>query len=112
MIVRLDGYLMNVWSLNKDNAIRRILHILVDRCGPDAFSLSVRWENEKSAVGIFQPGEESIFAYIFTYGQEKGRYGLHLEYPGVDNLGTSTQMIENIELNNLIELLEMHFNIV
>jgi len=102
---------MNVWALNKDNAIRRLLHILMDRFGPDAFALSVRWENEESAVGIFQPGEESIIAYIFTYGQEKGRYGLHLEYPGVDNLGVSTQMIENIDLNNLIELLEMHFNI-
>jgi len=101
---------MNVWALNKDNAIRRLLHVLVDRFGPDAFAMSGRWEKDESAVGIYQPGEESMLAYIFTYGQESGRYGLHLEYPGANDL-SSTTMIENIELNYLIELLQAHFDI-
>ncbi len=101
---------MNVWALNKDNAIRRLLHVLLDHFGPDAFGLSRRWEKDESAVGIYQPGEESMLAYIFTYGQDAGRYGLHLEYPASNGLGNAT-MIENIELNHLIGLLEAHFDI-
>lgn len=102
---------MNVWSLNKDNAIRRLLLTLVELFGPDSFELSRRWEKDESAVGIFQPGEDSILAYIFTYGQPTGRYGLHLEYPGLNALGDWTQKAENLELNHLIELLKAHFNI-
>ena len=101
---------MNVWALDKDNAIRRLLHALVDRFGTDAFVMSERWEKDENAVGIYQPDEESMLAYIFTYGQETGRYGLHLEYPAANDLGTTT-MIENIDISHLIELLQAHFNI-
>lgn len=97
---------MNVWALNKDNAIRRVLLALAGRFGPDAFTLSRRWEKDAGAVGLFQPGEESVLAYIFTHGQETGKYGLHLEYP--DN--AATQMVENIGLNHLMELLDAHFD--
>jgi hypothetical protein len=102
---------MNVWALDKDNAIRRLLLILSDRFGSDAFAISGQWEKEVNAVGIYRPGEESLCAYLFTYGQETGRYGLHLEYPGVNGFSTSTQMIEGIGLNHLIELLQAHFDI-
>ena len=102
---------MNVWALNKNNAIRRLLHVLLDRFGPHVFALSKRWENDENAVGLCQPGEEYVLAYLFTYGQEKGRYGLHLEYPDVNGLGAATEMIENIELDQLIELVQAHFNI-
>ena len=100
---------MNVWALNKDNAIRRLLHVLLEDFGSDAIALSERWEKDESAVGIYQPGEEFLIAYVFTYGQEAGRYGLHLEYPGVNDISNTT-MIENIGLNHLIELLKTHFN--
>jgi hypothetical protein len=102
---------MNVWALNKDNAIRQLLHVLSDRFGPDALAISRRWEKEVNAVGLYQPGEESLLAYLFTYGQETGRYGLHLEYPGVNGLSASTEMIEDIGLNHLIDLLQAHFDI-
>lgn len=101
---------MNVWALNKDNAIRRLLLTLVGLFGPEAFAMSERWEKDESAVGLYQPGEEAQLAYIFTYGQDTGRYGLHLEYPGENDLSTSA-MAENVELNHLIELLKAHFNL-
>jgi hypothetical protein len=102
---------MNVWALNKDNAIRRLLHVLLDRFETDALAISGRWEKDGRAVGLYRQGEESVLAYIFTYGQETGRYGLHLEYPGENDLSASTQMVENLDLNHLIELLEVHFNL-
>jgi hypothetical protein len=102
---------MNVWAINKDNAIRRLLHVLSERFGSDVFVLSARWEKDESAVGLYLPGEEFLLAYIFTYGQEMGRYGLHLEYPEAQNLGATTQMMENLGLNQLVELLQAHFNI-
>lgn len=101
---------MNIWALNKDNSIRRLLLNLTTIFGTGRFALSKRWERDQSAVGIYQPGEESLLAYIFTYGQETGRYGLHLEYPGGTDLSAST-MVENVELSHLIELLKAHFDI-
>ena len=102
---------MNIWALHKDNAIRRLLHVVQDRFGPDVLAISKRWEKDESAVGLYLPGEESLLAYLFTYGQEIGRYGLHLEYPGENDLSASTQMMENLDLNHLIGLLEVHFNL-
>lgn len=102
---------MNVWALNKDNAIRRLLLALADRFDPAALALSERWANDPRAVGICQPGAESLLAYIFTYGQEDGRYGLHLEYPGASDLGASTQMVEGIALEQVIGLLAAHFDL-
>ena len=102
---------MNIWALHKDNAIRRLLHVLQDRFGSDALAISERWEKDESAVGLYPPGEESLLAYIFTYGQEIGRYGLHLEYPNATDLSASTQMLESLDLNHLIGLLEVHFNL-
>ncbi len=101
---------MNVWALDKDNAIRRFLLTLVGLYGPETFAMSRRWEKDESAVGIYQPGEEPYLAYIFTYGQKTGRYGLHLEYPDMDN--TSVQATaENLDLKHLIELLKAHFDL-
>lgn len=101
---------MNVWALNKNNAIRRVLLALAGRFGTDAFVLSQRWDADAGAVGIFRPGEESLLAYIFTHGQETGKYGLHLEYPGSDAMNASAQTVENISLNPLLELLDAHFD--
>lgn len=99
---------MNVWALDKDNAIRRLLLALADRFGPDAFALSKRWDGDAKAAGIFQPGEEAMLAYLFTHGQEAGKYGLHLEYPGAD---ASPQTAEDIGLEQLLALLETHFDL-
>jgi len=101
---------MNVWAVKKDNAIRRLLLALVEVYGSDSFVMSGRWEKDENAVGLYQPGEESILAYVFTYGQESGRYGLHFEYPDLNDSSVST-MMENLDIKHLIELLKAHFDL-
>jgi hypothetical protein len=105
---------MNYWAINKDNSIKCALLVLEDRFGPDTFDLSSRWDQDKKAVGLFQPGAEAILAYIYTHGQSSGKYGLHLEYPGPDGnpAANLTEMSENIDLDHMIDLLAVHFNIV
>jgi len=105
---------MNYWALDKDNSIRRALLVLEDRFGSGSFAMSHRWDGDTKAVGLFQPGEEAILAYIYTHGQASGRYGIHLEYPSTNGnpAANLTEMSENIDLEHLIDLLRAHFNIV
>jgi len=105
---------MNYWAINKDNAIKRALLALEERFGPGAFTMSSRWDGDVKAVGLFQPGEDALLAYIYTHGQASGKYGVHLEYPGTNGnpLANLTEMTENVDLEHLIGLLTAHFNIV
>jgi hypothetical protein len=103
---------MNIWALNKDNAIKQLLLALAECIGADTFALTQRWTDDGKAVGIYTPGEDDLVAYVYTHGQNPGKYGLHLEYPGLEGSTEAalTEHGENIGLVQLIQLLRVHFN--
>jgi hypothetical protein len=51
-------------------------------------------------------------AYIYTYAQEKERYGVHLEYPYRKELNLSEQeeMYDDLDYKALLEMLKVHFH--
>jgi hypothetical protein len=102
--------LMNAWALNKDTAIKKLLLVLEERFGADRLTMSKQWDNDAKAVGLFRPGEEDSPAYIHTHGEAHGKYGVHLEYPGLTPPSTSSR--DNLDLQHLIEVLAIHFNLV
>jgi len=62
---------------------------------------------------LCKPSEPGLAAFVFTYAQDTGRYGVHLEYP--DQLQAFQSGVplsyENLELGRLIEMLAVHFDI-
>ncbi len=104
---------MNIWSLAKDVYLKHLLLELAERFGIDSFVPSERWREDFQAVGIDTPNEPGLSAYVFTYGQEPGKYGLHLEYPrhpdsAPENVANQK---EGISLNDLVDILRQHLEL-
>ena len=52
-------------------------------------------------------------AYIYTYGHEDERYGIHIEYPVENDIEYSDTMdiYENMSYVRLLELLKVHLEV-
>ena len=89
----------NFWSLDKDQSIKSFLILLQHEVGKDKFILdNVKTLNVK-AIRIMAPDtQKELSAYIYTYAQNKGLYGVDLEFP---YLIASKADDQTIRLNNL-----------
>lgn len=101
---------MNAWAMNKDKAIKRLMLALEQRFGGGAVRVSQQWASDAQAVGLFQPGEDEVLAYVHTHGEQPGHYALHLEYPDIP--ASSSTCGENLDLPHLLDLLAVHFNLL
>jgi hypothetical protein len=102
---------MNIWALDKDNSIKHLLLLLEQDVGPDAFTLPDAESLHHKSIRL---GSTRVLAtaYLYTYGQNPDRYGLHLEYPYNPELNTSEQedMYEDLTYDAVLEILMTHFN--
>lgn len=103
----------NIWALPKDKDVRATLLKLEQRLGADSFSLSERRCDHPGAVVLCKPDQNDVVAYLYTFGQDQGNLGLHLEYPMFPNQPVAPPDIhENISLDRVADLLRTHFDIV
>lgn len=96
---------MNVWAINKDQRLKVLLIELVHRYGENAILLN-NAEQHQQVIEIFTPNQPKLRAYIYTFGQQAGRYGIDLKYPIV----THNIVGENEEqsLEQILSILESH----
>ncbi len=96
---------MNVWSINKDTPLKLLLLELVHRYGENTLGLNNR-EQHFQAIELCLLNDPSLSAYIYTFGQNAGRYGIDLRYPIATNniVGES----ENLSLDQVIEIISIH----
>lgn len=99
---------MNPWALAKDRGIKRLLVQLQARLGVEGFELLPRRADVAEAVTLCKPGEPGLAAFVFTYGQAEGRYGVHLAYPFPDP--SVPESMEDLTAARLVELLAIHFD--
>ena len=71
---------VNIWGLDKQGSIKRLLLLLQHQPGYHLFYLRDTDGLDHRAVRIGSPHTPAT-AYLYTYGQDSERYGLHLEYP-------------------------------
>lgn len=97
--------MMNVWAINKDAPLKVLLIELVHRYGEKAIVLN-NAETHFQAIDIATPNDSKLRAYIYTFGQQAGRYGIDLKYPIV----THNIVGENEEqsLDQILSILESH----
>jgi hypothetical protein len=100
---------MNPWAVEKERGIKRLLVQLQGRLGSGAFELSSRRADVAEAVTLCSPAEPGLAAFIFTYGQAEGRYGVHLAYPFPDPM--APESMEDLSAARLVDLLAMHFEV-
>ncbi len=96
---------MNVWAINKDIPLKLLLLELVHRYGENTLALNTQ-EQHHQAIDLCTLNDPTLSAYIFTFGQSSGRYGIDLRYP------ISTHNIvgenENLTLDQIIEIISIH----
>ncbi|MFI3189325.1 MAG: hypothetical protein QX190_07115 [Methylococcales bacterium] len=97
--------MMNVWAIDKDAPLKVLLIELVHRYGENAIMLNSA-EQHKQAIEIFTPAHSKLRAYIYTFGQQTGRYGIDLKYP----IAAHNIVGENEEqtLEQILSILESH----
>jgi hypothetical protein len=101
---------MNIWALDKDLRIKHLLLLLQETLGANSFCISSEPALASMAVRIYKPGEADMSAYLYTYGQDADRYGVHLEYPLLMETAASKtiEMQEDLEFEQLVAVLQVH----
>lgn len=104
---------MNAWSLNKHDSIKLLVLLLQQRLGADMLALSPYQGLGSRAIRLASAEDPRITAYLFSYGQTDGRYGVHLEYPqaGGPDLGNSLDVFENQAIDAVVDMLQVHFGV-
>jgi hypothetical protein len=100
-----QGADMNVWAINKDMPLKLLLLELVHRYGENALALNNQ-EQHFQAIDLCTLNDSRLSAYIYTFGQSTGRYGIDLKYPiSAHNIVGEN---ENLTLNQIIEIISIH----
>ena len=95
---------MNIWVLKKDIPLKLLLLELVQRYGENVLALNDSEQNFQ-AIDIHLPDEPKLSAYVYTFGQTQGLYGIDLRYPiATNNIGES----ENLNLEQAIGIIATH----
>lgn len=104
----------NIWALEKDISIKHLLLMLTHTFGAGILEVMSPVEGHPQSISITSSADQSLYAYIYTYGQATEHYGIHLEFPSsVDSLRyDTTEIIENLTFERMVEILAVHFNIV
>lgn len=96
---------MNVWAINKDQSLKILLLELVHRYGENTLALRER-EQHFQAIELCTLNDPSLSAYIYTFGQNAGLYGIDLKYPiPAHNIVGEN---ENLNLDQIIEIISTH----
>mgnify|MGYP006278384623 CR=1 FL=1 len=99
---------MNVWAIEKDQCLKVLLIELVHRYGENTLLLDNRIQHSQ-AIELFTAKQPQLRAYIYTFGQTKGQYGIDLKYP------IATHNIigehEDQRLEQIIAILETHLDL-
>ena len=104
---------VNIWSIAKDSSIKALLLLLSDKIGAENFCISENVHLDCRAVRLYKNNDYLNSAYIYTYGQHEGKYGIHLEFPIYEesDISNITDIYEGISFDRLVELLSTHFDL-
>ncbi|MDD5272244.1 MAG: hypothetical protein PHU14_05950 [Methylovulum sp.] len=96
---------MNVWAINKDTPLKLLLLELVHRYGENTLALNTQ-EQHFQAIELRAINDPSLSAYIYTFAQAPGRYGIDLKYP----IATHNIVGENedLPLGQTLEIIATH----
>ena len=96
---------MNVWAINKDMPLKLLLLELVHRYGENTLALNTQ-EQHYQAIDLCIFNNPALSAYIHTFGQNAGRYGIDQRYPiSAHNIVGEN---ENLTLDQIIEIISTH----
>ncbi len=105
---------MNIWALDKDVRIKSVLLRLIEQLGTEGFVIKDSSAEDTHSIRLAATHASDISVYLYTYGQSEGCYGLDLEYPIIDamNFNQTIETQENLNFESLLQLIQMHLEMV
>jgi hypothetical protein len=87
--------------------------LLEEKIGTNNLVLSTRQELNEKAVRLAKVDDPLICAYLYTYGQDEGKCGVHLEFPqyAESDISSSMDVYENVGIELLADMLAVHFDL-
>ena len=104
---------MNIWALEKDTSIKHLLLLLAQQFQEGCYEIIDNPSDDKRAIRLANPPATSVQLYIFTYGQEEDSYGVHIEYPNLEetNYSDTLEIHENISFEHLVSIITTNLEI-
>lgn len=104
---------MNVWTLYKHKSIKIVMIRLQSQLGLEHFRVQDEDNRDFFSIALINPKQPEIRAYVYTYGQRREQYGLHLEFPlfAENDLSDSFQVYDGLSINQVIDTLATHFDV-
>ncbi|AWI79918.1 hypothetical protein CEW87_11390 [Parazoarcus communis] len=96
----------------KYRALSHLLSTLEHALEDGLIELDERWRDNEEAVGLLLPGDAALAAFVFTYGQPPGRYGVELSFPDAGSPPPAEPLVrEELSLARLLGVLRTHFGL-
>ncbi|WP_020159852.1 MULTISPECIES: hypothetical protein [Methylobacter] len=97
--------MVNVWAIDKDITLKLLLLELVRLYGENTLALKTREQN-RQAIELCLPHDPAVSAYVYTFAQNRGCYGIDLRYPISEHniIGEN----ENLSLDQVLEIITTH----
>lgn len=105
--------MMNIWSLFKHNSIKLLLLKLQTHLQDKSICIEDVDDKDYFSLTLVKPDQPGIRAYIYTYGQARDLYGIHLEYPifNENDFNNTIQIYEDLSMNQIINTIIEHFDV-
>lgn len=99
--------------MNKYRSIEILLQHLVPAVAEGQLAIADRWQDDEQAVGFYKPGAPELAASVTTHGQPPGWYDVELEFPELEDnrLANAPTNAEDVQLNDVLGLLAVHFDL-
>lgn len=104
---------MNIWSIQKHKNIKLLLLKMQKHLDHKNICIEDEDNHDHFSIALVKPDQPDVRAYVYTFGQLRDLYGIHLEYPwfSENQFNDSIQVYENLSQNQIINTLITHFEV-
>ncbi len=103
---------MNFWSLSKHKNIKLLMFKLQQHLGSQHYMLDHENNKDFCSITLVKPDQQEVSAYVYTHGQPRGLFGIHLEYSwfAENELTDPVLVYENLSMKQIVAVLASHFD--
>lgn len=100
----------NIWACAKDVDIKHLLLLLQEEFAEPPYHIGSDDNTDARAIRLQHPDGDYAM-YIYTYGQQPGKYGVHLEYANdLDRRVSDTlEVFDDLDYAQLLALIKVQF---